>query len=115
MKHPESNLQIACVKWFRYSYPDYQNLLMSVPNGGYRNKREAGRLISEGVVRGVPDLFLAVPKKGFSGLWIEMKSEKGKLTEHQAEMLIVLERVGYMTQVCRSLDEFVNIITKYLR
>ena len=115
MKHLESNLQQACVKWFRYQYTDYQNLLVHIPNGGYRTGREAARLIGEGVVRGIPDLFLAVPKKGYAGLWIELKSQKGKLSEHQAEMLIVLERVGYMTHVVRSIDDFIKLITNYLR
>jgi len=114
MRHLESNLQVACVTWFRLQFPDYQNLLIHVPNGGYRNKREAVNLIKQGVVRGVPDLFLAVPKKGFSGVWIEMKSEKGKLTEHQAEMIEALERVGYIALVIRSLDEFMKLVSNYL-
>ena len=115
MKHLEANMQEAAVKWFRYSYPDYQNLLISVPNGGYRNKREAGNLLKQGIVRGCPDLLLAVPKKGFAGLWIEMKAPKGRLTPHQTEMLLTLEKVGYMTHVCYSLDEFRSIVQKYLR
>ena len=115
MKHLESNLQQSCVRWFRYQYSDYQNLLIAIPNGGYRNRTEAAILIGEGVVRGCPDLFLAVPKKGFAGLWIEMKAPKGRLTEYQQGMLIALENVGYMTHVCYSFDEFEKVVTNYLK
>ena len=39
-------------------------LLYAVPNGGYRNAREAARFKAEGVRSGVPDLCLAVSNGG---------------------------------------------------
>ncbi len=114
MKHLESVLQIAAVTWFRYQYPGIRHLLFAIPNGGYRNSREAARMKSEGVQAGVPDLFLAVARKGKNGLFIEMKAGRNKLTPEQAAMLISLERQGYMTQVCRSFDDFEKIINGYM-
>ena len=70
--HPESELQRACVRWFRMQYP--QHLLFHIPNGGKRNAREAAIFKAEGVVAGIPDLFLAEARHGHHGLFIEMKA-----------------------------------------
>lgn len=36
MKHEESKLQIACVKWFDLTYPKLKLNLFSLPNEGSR-------------------------------------------------------------------------------
>ena len=54
-------------------------LLFHVPNGGTRGETErsreiaGGNLKAEGVRSGVPDVALLVARKGFHGLFIEMK------------------------------------------
>lgn len=51
-RHIESQIQQSCVKWFRLQFPEIGLLLFAVPNGGARNKREAGILKGEGVTAG---------------------------------------------------------------
>jgi hypothetical protein len=115
MKHPEHELQKACVKWFRLQYPHYADLLFAIPNGGKRNAREAARLKAEGVTPGVPDLFLAVTIYSYSsGLWIEMKVGKNGLTENQRRLKNQLLFQGYRYAVCRSIEEFIETIENYL-
>ena len=109
----EAELQRACVRWFRMQYPQY--LLFHVPNGGRRNAREAAFLKLEGVVAGIPDLFLAVGRHGFHGLFIEMKAGKNTTTPAQKEMMERLYRAGYLCAVCRSFDEFQIEVMKYLQ
>ena len=75
MKHIESRLQIACVRWFRIAYPKYKLMLFSVPNGGKRTLMEAIIMKNEGVVSGVSDLILLIGRKGFNSLCIEMKNK----------------------------------------
>lgn len=111
--HPESELQRACVRWFRMQYP--QHLLFHIPNGGRRNAREAAFLKSEGVTAGIPDLFLAVGRHGFNGLFIEMKAGRNTATPAQKEMMGRLYRAGYHCVVCRSFDEFRDEVMKYLQ
>ena len=109
----EAELQRACVRWFRLQYPQY--LLFHVPNGGRRNAREAALLKLEGVVAGIPDLFLAVGRHGFHGLFIEMKAGKNTTTPAQKEMMERLYRAGYLCAVCRSFEEFRDEVMKYLQ
>lgn len=115
MKRLESNLQIQCVRWFRLQYPKYSKLLFAVPNGGYRNKIEAGIMKAEGVVSGVSDLILLMPSKGFNSLCIEMKAGKGKQAESQKEWQNEAEKAGNAYRICRSVDDFMNVINGYLK
>lgn len=108
----ESELQQACVQWFRASYPQY--VLFAVPNGGSRNSFEAAKLKAEGVLPGVSDLILWFGAKGFNGMGIEMKIGKNKQTESQEEFEIYCLVNKYKYVVCRSLNEFEKEIKEYL-
>jgi len=89
-------------------------LMFAVPNGGLRNKLVAKKLKAEGVKAGVPDIFLAVPRGIYHGLFIEMKFGKNKATENQIKWLNSLQLEGYETAICYSWVEAKDIICKYL-
>lgn len=111
----EHNLQVACVNWFRATHRDIAQMLFAIPNGGWRNLTTAAKLKAEGVVAGVPDLFLAVPRGEYHGLWIEMKNGKaGRLSEPQKQMLANLRNENYKCEVCHSWTDFCKIIQEYL-
>jgi hypothetical protein len=114
MKHLEDDLQAACITWFDYQYPKLKNLLFHVPNGGHRNIREAYRLKKQGVRPGVSDLILLIPKGNFHGMCIEIKSEKGKLSDNQKEWLESVQNNGYLTIVCFNFNSFKCYIDAYL-
>ena len=113
MKHIESRLQIACVRWFRMQYPKYKLMLFSVPNGGKRTLMEAIIMKNEGVVSGVSDLILLVGRKGFNSLCIEMKNKTSQ-TLNQKVWQLEAERNGNKYVVCKSFDEFRITIEDYL-
>lgn len=114
MKDEEHRLQCACVRWFRYAYPHH--LLYAVPNGGQRSVATAARLKAEGVLAGVPDLFLSAARGGFHGLYIEMKDgAKGRVSESQRDTMERLTAEGYLCAVCRNFDEFRQTVEEYLR
>ena len=70
---------------------------------------------AEGVQTGVPDLFLAWPGDKSLGLFIEMKSEKGRLTTRQVDQIEILRKAGYRCEICHSLDEFTGVMNEYLK
>lgn len=113
--HSEHDLQTACVNWFRMQYREYAHLLIAIPNGGQRDVRVARKLKAEGVVAGVPDLFLAVARGQSHGLWIEMKNGKvGRVSDAQQQQLLLLSHMGYEVAVCRTFDEFREKVQGYL-
>lgn len=112
--HEESRIQQACVRWFRLQYPRLARLLIAVPNGGGRSKVEAAIMKGEGVTAGVSDLLLLVPSGECPYLCIEMKTRKGRQSPAQREWQVEVERAGGRYVLCRSLEEFMNVVNTYL-
>lgn len=111
----EHRLQTACVTWFRMQFPSLSRRLFAIPNGGLRSKTTAARLKDEGLLAGVADLMLAVPRCHWGGLFIEMKTTaKGSgVSRAQKEWASdVREDYGYV--VCRTLDEFRQQVSRWL-
>lgn len=111
----EHRLQCACVRWFRYKYPNLAQLLFAIPNGGSRNKAEASRLKAEGVTSGVADLILLRANRFYGALCIEMKTPKGRQSETQKHWQQMAESTGNKYILCRSLDDFRTQVENYLK
>ena len=70
---------------------------------------------AEGVVAGVPDVFLASPRQGFHGLYIEMKRRKGgSLESSQKDIIARLRQAGYRVEVCKGWLEAREVVENYL-
>jgi len=110
--HTETALQIACVEWFRYQYPQY--VIYMNCNDGLKTKRQGQLDKARGLGPGIPDLFIAQSSKGYHGLYIELKTSKGQLTEKQVDMAIRLTEAGYLVVTARSIDRFMDIVNEYL-
>ena len=90
----ESQEQKSLFKWWRvYSRHAPHLVMYHIPNGGRRDAITGARLKAEGVVAGVPDIFLAVPRQGFHGLYVELKRQKGGSLESSQEDIIARLRV----------------------
>jgi hypothetical protein len=68
---------------------------------------------------GYPDYFLAWPTPGpgrgiYAGLYIELKTMKGRVAPLQAQWHQRLKDKGYRVEVVRSLPEFIALLTEYL-
>lgn len=102
--------------------PELQ-MLFAIPNGGSRGDNATSRAIrgnqlkAEGVRAGVPDIFLAVPSKGFHGLFIELKRSVKKdsvVSDEQKRWKANLELHGYVVRVCYGAEEAKQLIKSYL-
>lgn len=113
-RHNESHLQQACKKWFDLQYPKWAKLLFAVPNGGYRDGHEARIMKAEGVVAGVADMILLMPRQGFGSLCIEFKTNVGRQSQKQREWQAVAEMWGNKYVVIRTFDGFQRVVTDYL-
>ena len=110
----EAKIQHKCVMYFDAQYPQYRGLFYHNYNNP-PNKIQGGVLKGLGLKKGIPDMFLALPINGKPGLYIEMKNEKGTLQKEQIKYQKLLTDVGYSWELCRSLDDFIEIIEQYLK
>lgn len=111
----EHQEQVAVINWFRHQHRQYASYLFAIPNGGVRNIGTAVKLKKEGVMAGVPDLFLMIPMNGYHGLWIEMKVKSGRVSDSQKEFMGAATLMGYPAVICYGFDEAKNAINNYLQ
>ena len=112
----ESGHQEAIFSWCDYNrmrYPELA-LLYHVPNGGKRDAATARALKRQGVKAGIPDLVLPVARKGYNGLYIELKAPGGKLEQSQIDFMQALELQGYFVRVCVGWLAAVQTLGAYL-
>jgi len=122
-EHSEQCAVIEWARWMQGQEPRLR-LLFAIPNGaklpynttadGKRYSGEAMWLKAEGLTPGVPDLLLPCPVNGVPGLFVEMKSPEGTLTDSQKEMIPLLREQGYRVEVCYGADQAIRVISEYL-
>ena len=118
MKKHEHLEQVAFFQYVDFKlvkkFSFLKNLLFAVPNGGYRDKREAKRLKAEGVRRGVSDIICLYPSRGFCFLCIEMKYGKNKQSDNQKIFEAQVNNNGGIYQLAYSSKEAIKILEWYL-
>ena len=109
----ETHEQKQLIQWCR-SDPRFQ-FLFHIPNESIGGQGWIVRNRQMGVKSGVPDLFYPVPMHGYHGLFIEMKTEKGRLSKEQKQWIDVLTTFGYRGVVAygwmearKALEEYVH-------
>jgi len=97
---------IQAAQWEALHTPQY-NLLFHIPN---ENSHK-----TPGVKGGVPDLFLAVPRGKYGGLFIELKTGDGKPSQKQLDIIADLRAAGYVCHIIwDSVDEVISCVAAYL-
>ena len=105
----EHSEQVGFINWFRVKYPNV--LIFAIPNGEKRAITVAKRLKAEGVVRGIPDLF--IPQWT---LWVEMKRiSGGRLSPEQKAMIQYLEGIGQKVIVAKGAADASKQILEFCR
>lgn len=113
LNESEHEIQSKFVKWFREEYPDL--IVFSVPNGTLTSIGIAKKMVREGALKGVPDLFIPHPHPhgDYHGFFIEFKSKTGILRQEQKDIINILESEGYKVAVCRSFENAKDLVQLY--
>jgi hypothetical protein len=115
----EDRIQSDCFQWAWNQFPKTRGLLYHIRNGGsIASAREGNKFKAMGVVKGIPDLHLAIPATSegiqYASLYIEMKKPKGKESEDQIRIHEKLREAGNMVVTCRNLKHFQEIFLYWL-
>ena len=110
----ESDTQARFFAWLLKCYPELRLLCFAVPNGGSRHVLEAINLKRTGVTAGVPDVYCAISRGEFHGLFIEFKAGRNKLTDAQKVMFDKFSEAGYKCEVCYSFEDAVKVFVDYV-
>lgn len=95
-------------------------LIFAVANGGKRDKRTAARLKEEGVVAGIPDVYVEEARGMYFGLRIELKkvshrrSINGGMSDEQIKIRDKLTQGGYLCLLCHGADDAMARIRWYM-
>ena len=81
-----------------------------VPMGGKRKPIEAAIMKGLGAAAGVPDVLLWHGGKAFA---VELKSETGKPTPAQTDMLAKLDAAGVQTALCKGIDAAITTLEQW--
>lgn len=128
IKHKESALQQAVVRWFRLQYPQYSKLLIAIPNHAVlsgdasQRARQWKRLEAEGAVTGASDLVLFMPKRNHLKMveammfacFFELKTSTGKQSPQQAEFQKQVEAQGYEYVIIKDIESFIRKVREYI-
>lgn len=114
----EDQHQAELWRWFYTEYPEFRigigKCLLFHNFNNPSNKIQGAKLKSMGLCAGIPDMFLAVPRGEFGGLYLELKVEGKKPQKHQKEVMQVLSLAGYSVDWSDNLENSKKIIIKYL-
>ena len=117
LKITEDQIQQSLV-----DYCDIKNIpIFAIPNAqklSFLDRKKASivmnKLKKTGLKNGIPDLFVPMPNNNYHGLFIELKSASGKLSDNQKIWIDKLNINGYKAVVCYSLDDAIEKIKLYL-
>lgn len=111
---PEQISHINIVNWFKYTYPQYEEDLHHFANERKCSPQHGAILRKMGVKAGVSDFFLALAMREYHGLWIELKTESGKLSEHQKRFLERKNKRDYYAVTCYGEEAAKEVFKWYL-
>ena len=113
MEHlAESRIQQQIVQWYQNTYclshHNPRNMILSIPNGGTRDVREAMTLKATGLLPGASDLIVLHNRQV---LWVEVKTPTGTQSPAQKDFASRVVAMGFVYKIVRSLLEFQEFIS----
>ncbi len=109
----EDIVQIKALDCLRHYYPDIAHSAIHIANERKTSAYYGSILKKMGVKKGVSDLFWPKPQKIFHGLWIEVKTDEGRLTIEQSRFIDEASHDGYFACVCFGSQDVVDTVCGY--
>lgn len=103
-KVSENDIQRQIVDWIRACAP--YCVVAAIPNGSRRTASGRAANGVPGLTPGVPDLVVILPAGQV--LWLEVKSEKGRVSDAQFAFHTRLNGLGHRVGVVRCLEDVRN-------
>ena len=116
-KVTEEQHQRSLTDWWAWACKRYrkpERLFFHPPSEGVRSYIFAARLKKMGWRKGMADIQLFVPAGRYHGLFIELKSMKGRPDKEQLEYLADLREQGYAACVCYGDEAAQKCIMDYM-
>ena len=109
----EFGIQYHFFQYIDKAHPDLP--IFAIPNGGKGRTWSEGRDLKQtGTRPGVLDVFCAVARGGYHGLFIEFKAKLGTLSEKQKSWIDKLSAQDYLCVVLRDPNEAARYLEQYL-
>ena len=109
----EQELQESFV---RYIALKYKGIRYCASLGGIRTSMtQAIKAKKSGYVKGTPDIQVMSARGGFHGLFMELKTSKGRATKEQKEWINDLVAAGYYAEVCKGIDHAMDCLDTYMK
>lgn len=111
----EDAFQQQCFWQLYITHRVVYDVTFAIPNGGFRKRTTAIKMKQTGAKAGVPDIFSAYVTDQYPGLFIELKVDRNKVSESQAQWIQKLKDQGYAcTVVYDTCDNFMAAVNDYL-
>jgi hypothetical protein len=114
----EADIQKELFERFKAEYPEYIKSFQASLNGvqlGRNRFAIINSLKAQGMCVGQSDIFLAIPRAGFCGKYIELKTLTGKPpTQDQLDFGDAMLEQGYLFEVAKGLDAGWDAIKTYV-
>jgi hypothetical protein len=110
--YTEDKIQSETVLYFHNNHHETRYCIWAVANGGFRDAREANKLMATGVVSGIQDVHVLWNGKLYV---IEFKDEKGIVTPPQKACHAMHARQGVFTYIIRDHKDGINLIYSIIK
>ena len=70
---------------------------------------------AEGVLPGVPDIFIPIPRGIYGGLFIELKYGRNKASDEQLAFIDAIRDQCYRAEICWTFDKATETIETYVQ
>lgn len=116
MSLSEYQEQTIIFKWAAFHEQRYPCLkyMYSTLNGVRLTMGQAVKAKKSGNKKGVPDIVLPYKNKSYSGLYLELKTLKGRASKEQKDFIQYLISQGYFACVCHGSKNSIEVIQNYI-